>query len=226
MTLREILKKMEIPIKKVADALGIHPNNIARYDDLSKRSIDDLLVISSAVDINLSELIGLALDERTEELKEQNIKRIHFPKYIEKTEAESTVLLYNVEAAANLKTLLADKNQNILGKINIPNIPKCDGAVYVRGDSMYPLLKSGDIIAYKEIGLNMQNVIYGEMYLISIDMEGDEYISVKYVHHSDRGDKWIKLVSYNSHHEPKDFPLSSVRAMALVKFSIRMNTIK
>ena len=154
------------------------------------------------------------------------VTQIFNPKYTELIEAEGSIVLYDIEAAANLKSLLLDKNQNILGRIHIPNIPKCDGAVYVKGDSMYPLLKSGDIIAYKEIPLEMSHIFFGEMYLISIDLDGDEYLTVKYIQHSEKGEEWIKLVSYNSNHQPKDFPLSSVRAMALVKLSIRMNTMK
>jgi hypothetical protein len=30
-------------------------------------------------------------------------------------------------------------------------------------------------------------------------------------------------VSYNPHHEPMDIPLTSIQAMAIVKFSIRKN---
>lgn len=152
--------------------------------------------------------------------------QIYQPKYTEKADPEGTITLYDVEAAANLKTLFDNKDQNILGQISIPNIPKCDGAVYVKGDSMYPLLKSGDIVAYKEIPLEMNHIFFGEMYLVSIDLDGDEYLTVKYVQHSEKGEDWIKLVSYNQNHQPKDFPLSSVRAMALVKLSIRMNTMK
>lgn len=159
-------------------------------------------------------------------LRTPKVTQIFHPKGSEKTEEEGTITLYDVEAAANLKSLFDNKDQNILGQINIPNIPKCDGAVYVKGDSMYPLLKSGDIVAYKEIPLEMSHIFWGEMYLISIDLEGDEYLTVKYVQHSDKGEDWIKLVSYNPNHQPKDFPLSSVRAMALVKLSIRMNTMK
>lgn len=152
--------------------------------------------------------------------------QVYHPKYTEKLESDGAITLYDVEAAANLKTLFDNKDQNILGQISIPNIPKCDGAVYVKGDSMYPLLKSGDIVAYKVIPVDMRHIFFGEMYLVSIDMDGDEYLTVKYVNHSDKGEDWIKLVSYNQYHQPKDFPLSSVRAMALVKLSIRMNTMK
>lgn len=147
------------------------------------------------------------------------------PKYTEKMQ-DQDIPLYDIEAAANLKTLLADKTQNILGRISIPNIPKCDGALYVRGDSMYPLLKSGDIVAFKEVQPTVQNIFWGEMYIVDIDMDGDEYLAVKYIQHSEKGDEWIKLVSYNQNHQPKDFHLSCVRSLALVKLNIRINTMK
>lgn len=61
MTLREILKERGIPYKVVSDALGIHPNNMPRYDDLMKRSVDDVLTISKATGISPSELIGFSI---------------------------------------------------------------------------------------------------------------------------------------------------------------------
>lgn len=103
-----------------------------------------------------------------------NIQILNEPKTKEKKLTEQEVLLYDVSAAANLKTLFDNKRQNILGKISIPDMPRCDGAVYVTGDSMYPLLKSGDIIVYKELH-DFQEVIYGEMYLVSFDLDGDDF---------------------------------------------------
>ena len=175
--------------------------------------------------MDLGELVQI-ITGTTINLGTSQVETIYKPAYAEKIEEDGNVILYDVEAAANLKHLFDNKDENILGMIHIPNIPKCDGAVYVKGDSMYPLLKSGDIVAYKEIPLDMQHIFFGEMYLVSIDMDGDEYLTVKYVNHSDKGDDWIKLVSYNQYHQPKDFPLSSVKAMAIIKLSIRMNTMK
>lgn len=154
------------------------------------------------------------------------IREIHHPKYKEKTFKDEIITLYDIEAAANLKTLLAARGEYILGKITIPNAPKCDGALYVRGDSMYPLLKSGDIVAYKEITPNLQNIFWGEMYVVDMCVDGDDYLVVKYVQRSEKGEDWVKLVSHNQDYQPKDFLVSSIRAMALVKLSIRMNTIK
>lgn len=222
-TLRQIIRNQGVTNKVIADALGIESTNIGRYDDLSKRKLSELITISKSLNMSLSELIQQSVSDDVE-LEEVTI--INRPKYTEKVEENGELYLYDIEAAANLKSLLVNKDQNILGKISIPNIPKCDGAVYVKGDSMYPLLKSGDIIAYKEVPVEIQHIFYGEMYLVSIDIEGEEYLTVKYINQSERGCEWIKLVSYNQHHQPKDFPLSSVRALALVKLSIRMNTMK
>lgn len=74
-------------------------------------------------------------------------------------------------------------------------------------------------MGYKEIN-SFSNLIYGEMYLVSFNIEGDEYLSVKYVNRSDK-EGYLKLVSYNTHHEPMDIPFTSINAMAIVKFSIR-----
>lgn len=152
------------------------------------------------------------------------ITKIHKPKYMEKTFDEQIIPLYNIEAAANLKTLFINKEQFMIGSIKIPNSPKCDGAIYVRGESMTPLLRPGDIICYKEY-YNWENIIYGEIYLASIDLGGDEYLAVKYIRKSNRGDDWISMESENKQHDPKDFPIKSINALAMVKISIRLNVM-
>lgn len=167
----------------------------------------------------------------SEELKEKlyrqftdvEITRMDHPKSPEKL-ADADVPLYDIDAAANLRTLMGDKTANILGRISIPNIPSCDGAVYVRGDSMYPLLKTGDIVAYKMVN-DIQALVDGEMYLVNLEIEGDEYLTVKYVHRSSKGEGWVQLESYNQHHGPMDVRVENIKAIALVKFSVRINTM-
>lgn len=66
MTLRELLKEKGIAYKVVSDALGIHPNNMPRYDDLMKRSVEEVMIISKATNINISELIGISLPRQSE----------------------------------------------------------------------------------------------------------------------------------------------------------------
>lgn len=66
-TLREILKEKAISQQVVADALGINVTNIRRYDDLSKRSLDEIVIISKVTGIDMSELIGSSVDVSVEE---------------------------------------------------------------------------------------------------------------------------------------------------------------
>ncbi|WP_291530131.1 LexA family transcriptional regulator [Bacteroides sp. UBA939] len=148
------------------------------------------------------------------------VELIHNPKTPDQMDDRS-VALYDITAAANLKSLFANKNQHVVGRIQIPSIPMCDGALYISGDSMYPILKSGDIVGFKEMN-SLSNVIYGEMYIVSFSIDGDDYLAVKYVNRSEV-EGCIKLVSYNPHHEPMDVPFNSIQAMAIVKFSIRKN---
>ena len=186
---------------------GISEENIARF-------------LACYTDINLEWLLmdqGLML-------KNEEVIQIHQPKILERIYDEQEILLYDITAAANLQTLFTQKDQNILGAIKIPDAPKCDGALYVSGDSMYPLLKSGDIIAYKAV-YNFQYLLYGEMYLIDFEIDGEEYVTIKYINKSD-DPGMIKLVSYNTHHQPVDIPMSTVRSLAIVKFSIRKNMMR
>lgn len=136
-----------------------------------------------------------------------------------------SVPLYSVEGTAGLVPLFADQHQNKpLNYIHIPNLPKCDGAIYIVGDSMYPLLKSGDIVLYKQLS-DIGDIFWGDMYLLSIDIDGEEYITVKYIQKSER-EGFVKLVSQNPHHADKEVALERIRAIALVKASIRMNSIR
>ena len=136
-----------------------------------------------------------------------------------------SVPLYSIEGTAGLVPLFAEEKEfEPVNYIHIPNLPKCDGAIYVVGDSMYPLLKSGDIILYKQLS-DVRDVFWGDMYLLSIDIDGEEYITVKYIQKSER-EGYVKLVSQNPHHADKDIEMSRIRAIAIVKASIRMNSIR
>lgn len=140
---------------------------------------------------------------------------------------KQSVPLYDVQASASVVGLFRDKNsERPIDHITIPNLPKCDGAIYVSGDSMYPLLKSGDIIMYKKLSNSIDSIFWGEMYIVSlINDDGDEFVMVKWIHKSDRGEDYIKLVSENRHHQPKDFHIKNVKGLALIKASVRINSM-
>lgn len=133
--------------------------------------------------------------------------------------------LYEIDATAGLSLLFSSQNTQIpLDYITVPNAPKCDGALFVRGDSMYPILKAGDVICYKTVH-NIENLIFGEMYVLDIDNGEEQYLTVKFVKRSEKGDGYVNLVSENKHHADRDIRLDSIRSLGLIKLSIRYNTI-
>lgn len=130
----------------------------------------------------------------------------------------SIVPLYDVDVSAGLQKLFASGGACV-GNISIPNMPTADGAVHVVGDSMYPLLKAGDIIAYRVIN-EISSILYGEIYILQIEHDGDMQVVVKYIKRSENPD-CVLLVSYNKEHDPMDIPRSWITALARVTFSIR-----
>ncbi|MDR2223600.1 MAG: peptidase S24 [Flavobacteriaceae bacterium] len=206
--------------KKTGLSNGYIGTQFKRNADLGEGVLNKIL--DNCLDINPEWLLtgkGSMLKPNSLQLIDKNRKTI------DKTVEDQEIPLYNLEATAGLKELFASETPSqVLDTIRIPNLPKCDGAVTVSGDSMYPLLKSGDIVLYKEAFV--EDIFFGEMYLLSVQLnEWDEYITVKYIQRSDIGEDYVKLVSQNQHHQPKDILKSKITALAIVKASIRINTM-
>lgn len=224
-------------ILQFADTLGISKREFYKIIDVSRGTLEsktgiteDTLAKFIAIypQVNIEWLMtgrGDALKNQTIQINEtepqMSVYKLRTDYYgVERQQ----IPLYEIEASAGLSTLFnPDIKQIPLDYITVPNAPKCDGAVFVRGDSMYPILKAGDIVCYKSLS-NIESIYYGEMYLIDVDMDGDQYLTFKYVQKSERGDDYVCLVSHNTHHAPKDILKSEIRAIALVKLSIRYNT--
>lgn len=207
-----------------ADYLGISRSTLCNW--CTRNSIDFPLLLEKMKDVDYNWLLvgkGSPVHQSKfcdSGLVKGEVEILHNPKTSDRLDDRS-VTLYDISAAANLKTLLTNKHQYAVGQIQIPSIPLCDGAVHVSGDSMYPILKAGDIIGFKEIN-SFDYIIYGEMYLVSFHIDDNEYLAVKYIGRSEKND-CLRLISYNQHHEPMDLPFTKIQAMAIVKFSIRKN---
>lgn len=150
---------------------------------------------------------------------------VPFIRRTDRTLPMQSVPLYNIEGTAGLVPLFTGQMPvRPIDYIHIPSLPKCDGAIYIVGDSMYPLLKSGDIVLYKKVN-SIEDIFWGDMYLLSIDIDGEEYITVKYIQKSENAG-CVKLVSQNPHHADKDVSVDRIKALAFIKASIRMNSMK
>lgn len=135
------------------------------------------------------------------------------------------VPLFDLAATAGLVAIFNDMSPDPVDHLRVPNLPPVDGAVYVRGDSMAPLLKSGDIIIYKKVEHSPDLILWGQIYLLSYTIGGDTFTVVKYIKRSQK-EGYVQLVSANSFYDPADIPASSITALALVKASITFYTME
>lgn len=202
--------------------LGVKPNTLSNW--YARDTFDYETIVTKCDDINTEWLFGKGDMLKSSEEKKSNVAIREFKHKTDDMRRSDRVPLYNIEAVAGIVAIFDDLHkQKPTDYLSIPNLPKCDGAVHVTGDSMYPLLKSGDIIAYKVLN-NKENIFWGEMYLLSIDFDGDTYITVKYVQKSEK-EGYVKLVSQNQYHQEKEVPFDSIKFAALVKASIRINSM-
>lgn len=225
---KEVIERLKIALNlssdnALAETLGVSKATLSNWK--SRNSIDIPLLFSKCEHISIDWLLtgnGAMLKPTTQE-PQVKVKPIHQPRYTEKKEDTQVVYLYDFKATAGLKALFDNNKQNIIDTIKIPNLPKCDGAIHIMGDSMYPELKSGDIILYKQQLLDINNLLYGEMYILSYNIDGEDYIVVKYIRKSDKGEPFISLGSENPAYAARDIDFRCITALALVKASVRIN---
>ncbi|WP_425628826.1 helix-turn-helix domain-containing protein [Cellulophaga lytica] len=215
---------------ELADVLGVKQNDVSKAENNQKKFIPNSyikLLMKNNYDINTlfnDDLKLKKLDNGSGKVAEEAQTYL---RRTDKLQKKQMIPLFNLEASAGLVELFQHVGEKTpIDYLSIPNLPKCDGAVFVTGDSMYPLLKSGDIIIYKQIHNIDDDLFWGEMYLVSVALQDEEYISVKYVQKSDKGNEYVKLVSQNGHHQPKDIPKKRIRAIAIVKASVRINSMR
>lgn len=97
--------------------------------------------------------------------------------------------------------------------VYVPNFGRDVLFINVYGDSMYPKYKSGDIIGIKPV--DYVYLVFGHPYVIVFN---NDDINIKYVRKGS-DDQHVLLVSENENYEPREYPLSIIRAFYAVRGS-------
>ncbi len=131
---------------------------------------------------------------------------------------ENTIPYYpDVNASAGMD-FLTDNGHNYSLPISIPNVD-AQAFINVFGDSMYPKYCSGEIIGIKEIDKDM--VFPGHAYVIQM-IDGEAYI--KYIDPGKDEEHWL-LRSENEKYKPKQFHLSKIHKVYIIKAVITKSTL-
>lgn len=230
MRIKELRQQKNLTQDEIVEITGIKKRSYCDYEaEKADIPLSKLRIIATVLGVTVSELIDEQVIPKNYTLPMIE-NRLEEPSavYAKRTDVISetqNIPLYNIHAQAGMIPIFDNIGINKTDEyIVIPRAPKCDGAIFITGDSMYPLLKSGDIVAYKMITNIKEGIFWGEMYIVSVRNDDEDYISVKYIHKG-KNEDYIKLVSQNSHHESKEVLLENVKSLAIVKASIRINSM-
>jgi phage repressor protein C with HTH and peptisase S24 domain len=218
---------------------------IARLEGLSIREIENAIgasngVVSKAIKsktgVNSKWLIKLvekfphySFDSLIKNDESVNVNQVSEDAAVYKRDKErllpsQMIPVYDLEATAGITPILTNPSDHQPEDyIYIPGLPKVDGFIAAAGDSMYPIIKAGDLVAFKQIH-DVANIIPGEKYIVGIDLEGDEHILIKYLQRSSQGDDYLSLISYNENHQTIDIAKDRIKSIAIIKAILRFET--
>lgn len=227
----------------LADNLGVNANTISNYE--KGNSSPDFLLLEKIIKIldvdahsilytDLSAVDNIFITKTPEKVNKKNVTEnvtqiVNFPKLQKGLTidggmiTEQQVPVYESVTLQSLESLFSNSLKPN-SYLSLPNLPKCDGAVRMWGDTMSPELQSGDLLVYKKVRDLRNGLFLGQIYLLSVELEGEEYIMVQYVEQSDVQES-VKLVSKNERYPAKDVPLDSIKALAMIKASVRYRAI-
>lgn len=109
-------------------------------------------------------------------------------------------------------------DDQIIGVVNLPDISEQCRIVRVSGDSMSPIIRSGDLIAVRELS-NLQQIFWGQIYVVLLD----DYRLVKYVR-KNPNPAMVTLRSENKNYDDMDIHRDEIRDMMFVQHIIHLDT--
>ena len=216
---------------------GVSRDNIASYERGSEPKIDFITRLVDYFQISYDDFIGTLLEEHADVVynhPESNTvvnerARTYSPgeesPVKEKGGGWQNIPIYELPVTARLSALF-DEPQSFhpADYFAASTLPRCDGGLRVNGDGLAPIVHSGDIVFYRQVNDVPGSILWGKMYLLSFEIDGDEYITVKYLYESDRVG-YIRLVGYET--DPvNEIALSRVKALGLVKATCRLHALR
>lgn len=120
------------------------------------------------------------------------------------------VPVFDIDATCG-KEMRSFEDETVVGHIDLPEIRKDSVIIKATGDSMTPVIISGDRIAVREIK-SWDYIAFGQIYLIITS----EYRLLKYIRKSDNPD-FIILRSENSGYDDIEMPKKDIVKLFIVE---------
>lgn len=212
---KEIAHEKGLTLQEVSNKLKMSYQNLNRLLTANDVKYSQLNKLADAIDEPIETLLNV-LSKRYEPSKKSK------PYQVKDAEigmvSEPQIPYYNIDVTASAFPVFADEREEPEYFISIPAFKDCDFAVPIYGDSMYPKIKNGHIVAVKEVK-NKAIILYGEIYLVITE----DYRTVKYIRkHPGEKDK-VLLCSENPSFDDVEIPVDSILRLFKVRGQISIN---
>lgn len=204
-------------VKKIADKEGITLYKLEKDIDASKG------VLSKAYR-NKTEISSKWLSRISEKYPLYNPSWILTGKEnIHRTiEKKQQIPVYASKAQAGIGAMFQEfLHTNPIDYIQVPHIHNADAAIFSFGDSMLPLINSGDLLVYKQFQ-SIDSIMPGKIYILSFRLEDEIITVVKYLFKGST-ENTVSLVSENAFYQPMEIPKDSIKSFARVLCTVRYN---
>ncbi len=211
--IKYLISEMRLRQNSFAHRIGTDVSNLSKHLN-GKLPISEALINKIVVNAGVSKkwlVDGAGVPFAKSDYPEQVVADM--------TDSDSGTPVYDIDVTAGAMSremIFAD--DRIIGRINVPGISPESRIVKVSGDSMRPVINSGDYIAVHEIR-DMSVIYWGQIYVVVLD----DYRMVKYLRRHADDDKVI-LRSENSMYDDMVLPRSAIVKLFFVDNIIHIDT--
>lgn len=222
-------------LKLAIENKGVTPYAIGRDTKVSKVSVRNYLegAKPSLENLNiLSEYLGVSVEwlatgkervsETTIESEERQNKMITIPQSTITVNKRKGALIYDIDATCGFDGRdIEFVDEKVVGSIDAPEINPESKIIFATGDSMLPLITSGDRIVIRRIE-SWDYFNYGQVYLIITN----EYRFIKRVRkHPKDEENLILLRSENPDYDDIDLPKKEIIHLFIVENILAIKNI-
>ena len=217
--IKQIRKILELTQEELSSVMGISKSALCLIETgrsaLSKRNRNVLL---TQMHVN-----PCWLDQGRGEMFCSQISFDKETKSISATLPPSSIPLFSVEKSGGIKSFFMDKERISISHVTLPDMPKCDGAIYAPDDSMHPLIQNKDIILFRDLE-DTDNIIFGETYIIYLRISKEDHLLVRCLREDDQNDGFFIISSFNPKYPDQKISKGMVLALARVMGQIHINS--
>ena len=226
----EVAKRIKFLMKELnyrqvdfAQKIDVDTSNLSKYLN-GRLAMSDALINKIVVNLGVSKQ-WLETGEDLPFAKQQPQQLITVPESRIVTEPTKALVkkgtpVYDIDVTAGYQPqarMFTD--DQIIGFVDLPDMTSTNcRIVRVSGDSMSPVIRSGDYIAVRELS-NLRQIFWGQIYVVILD----DYRLVKYVRRHD-DPSMVILRSENRRYDDMEIDRAYIRDLMFVQNIIHVDT--